>query len=269
MPVEGYEPRRIEVRFRRTTSQPETPTIYADGPDDSPHRFAPARKDPRSSLCIWHPDDSPERRWVPRDISLEEAMIGRDPSDDVASVYRELVRKTREVAGGIIKRSWDEPPISADSEMHAPEIATELQALRPHEDAYLDKVATAMKGLAAKNPAVRWLVADPPAGWALVPRLITPSPQLAAWGPKPAVLLLMTVICWVPSRRPIQFEPPSFISGTSRQKCLTPRRSPLIPRIRVSGGRNGRGKHAGNRQLFTPPAIAAGADRTQEVSSWR
>jgi hypothetical protein len=55
------------------------------------------------------------------------------------------VRKTREIAGGIIKRSWDAPPIDADSEMHAPEIATELRALRPFEDGYLDKVAVAMK----------------------------------------------------------------------------------------------------------------------------
>lgn len=48
-------------------------------------------------------------------------------------------------SGGIIKRSWDESPINSDSEMHAPEIAAELQALRPSEDAYLDAVARAMK----------------------------------------------------------------------------------------------------------------------------
>ena len=84
-------------------------------------------------------------REIQRDISFHEAMIGRDPSDDVASAYRELVMKTRRIAGGIVKRSWDQPPINADSEMHAPEIATELQALKPCEDAYLDEVATAMK----------------------------------------------------------------------------------------------------------------------------
>ncbi|HYG96675.1 MAG TPA: hypothetical protein VD741_06150 [Solirubrobacterales bacterium] len=87
---------------------------------------------------------SEELREIQRDISFHEAMIGRDLSDDVASAYRELVRKTREVAGGIIKRSWDEPPIKSDSEMHAPEIAAELQALRAPEDAYLDEVAAAM-----------------------------------------------------------------------------------------------------------------------------
>jgi hypothetical protein len=84
-------------------------------------------------------------RAIQRDISFHEAMIGRDPADGVASAYLELVRKTREIAGGIIKRSWDAPPIDSDREMHAPEIATELQGLRPFEDAYLDKVAVAMK----------------------------------------------------------------------------------------------------------------------------
>lgn len=74
--VPGYEPRRIEIRFRRTCTKPEAPTIYTDGPDESPHRFAPVRKDPRSSLCIWHPHDPPERRWIPRDglLSLIEMV---------------------------------------------------------------------------------------------------------------------------------------------------------------------------------------------------
>jgi hypothetical protein len=84
-------------------------------------------------------------RETQHDISFHEAMIGRDPANGVASAYLELVQKTREIAGGIIKRSWDEPPIDVDAEMHAPEIAAELQALRPFEGAYLDRVAAAMK----------------------------------------------------------------------------------------------------------------------------
>jgi hypothetical protein len=60
--------------FRRTTAEPELTRVYADGPDESPHRYAPAPKDPRSSLCIWYPNDPPERRWVPQDglLSLIE-----------------------------------------------------------------------------------------------------------------------------------------------------------------------------------------------------
>ena len=46
VPVEGYEARRIEIRFRRTTSEPEAPTIYADGPESSLHRYSPIGKDP-------------------------------------------------------------------------------------------------------------------------------------------------------------------------------------------------------------------------------
>jgi hypothetical protein len=76
VPIEGYEPRRIELRFFRTTSQPEAPRIYADGPESSPHRFGARGKDPRRPLCIWYPDDPPERRWVPRDglLSLIEMV---------------------------------------------------------------------------------------------------------------------------------------------------------------------------------------------------
>jgi hypothetical protein len=84
-------------------------------------------------------------REIQHDLSFHEAMIGRDPANGVASAYLELVQKTREVAGGIIKRSWDKPPIDADAEMHAPEIAADLQTLRPFEDAYLDRVAAAMR----------------------------------------------------------------------------------------------------------------------------
>jgi hypothetical protein len=69
VPVHGYESRTIEMHFFRTTAEPSLAHVYADGPTASPHRFAPHRKDPlqRPALCIWYPDDPPERRWVPRD----------------------------------------------------------------------------------------------------------------------------------------------------------------------------------------------------------
>ncbi len=69
VPVYDYEPRTIEMHFRRTTPEPALTRVYADGPTASPHRYAPQRKDPlqRPSLCIWYPDDPPERRWVPGD----------------------------------------------------------------------------------------------------------------------------------------------------------------------------------------------------------
>jgi hypothetical protein len=89
---------------------------------------------------------SEEMREIQRDLAYHEALIGREGKDDVAREYRSLVAKTREVAGAIIKRSWDESPISSDREMHAPAIAAELSAMKPAEDAYLNTVAAAVGG---------------------------------------------------------------------------------------------------------------------------
>lgn len=75
--IPEYEDRTIEMVFLATTSEPRLLRVYADGPAGSRHRYAPREKDRkrRSSLCIWHPDDPPELRWVPEDglLSLIEA----------------------------------------------------------------------------------------------------------------------------------------------------------------------------------------------------
>jgi hypothetical protein len=80
-------------------------------------------------------------REIQKKLSYHEALIGRERSGRVATEYRNLVAKTREIAGGVIRRSWNEEPITVDAEMHAPEIAEELQALKPFEDGYMDAVA--------------------------------------------------------------------------------------------------------------------------------
>ncbi|MEJ7786290.1 MAG: hypothetical protein WKF96_15915 [Solirubrobacteraceae bacterium] len=76
VPVADYEPRLIEMHFRRTSAEPALTTVYADGPTGSPHRYAPHPKDcrRRPSLCIWYPDDPADQRWVPADglLSLIE-----------------------------------------------------------------------------------------------------------------------------------------------------------------------------------------------------
>jgi hypothetical protein len=75
--VPEYEDRTIEMVFLSTTSEPRLLQVYADGPTGSRHRYGPREKDRRhrSSLCIWHPDDPPQHRWVPEDglLSLIEA----------------------------------------------------------------------------------------------------------------------------------------------------------------------------------------------------
>jgi hypothetical protein len=57
------------MHFRRPTPEPALTRVYADGPAESPHRYAPHPKDPqrRTSLCIRYPADPPELRWVPAD----------------------------------------------------------------------------------------------------------------------------------------------------------------------------------------------------------
>lgn len=51
-----YDDRCAVIRF--TTSAPTHVTVTADGPSDSPHRF------PGGHLCMWHPEDPDENRWV-------------------------------------------------------------------------------------------------------------------------------------------------------------------------------------------------------------
>lgn len=67
--VPGYEPRTVRVEVDRR--DPDHPEVFADGPNDSPHRW-PDRD--RHRLCIWYPTDPPERRWVPDDGLL--ALFG-------------------------------------------------------------------------------------------------------------------------------------------------------------------------------------------------
>jgi hypothetical protein len=80
-------------------------------------------------------------REIQKDLSYHEALIGRERAGRVATEYRNLVAKSRAIAGGIIRRSWNEEPITNDSQMHSPEIAEELRALKPFEDGYMNAVA--------------------------------------------------------------------------------------------------------------------------------
>jgi hypothetical protein len=54
--VPYYEPRNVEIRFEHWS---RVPSIVIDGPS-SPHRY----KADGDSLCIWHPQDPPEQRWI-------------------------------------------------------------------------------------------------------------------------------------------------------------------------------------------------------------
>jgi hypothetical protein len=64
-------------------------------------------------------------------------LLVEDP--EIGKLYKELVKQTRLHAGAHIKSAWDNEPISADEEMHAPKY--DYSALDKHDDAYLRAVA--------------------------------------------------------------------------------------------------------------------------------
>lgn len=76
-------------------------------------------------------------RDVQKDLSYYEALIGRERSGRVAAEYRNLVGKTREVAGGAVRDAWNSVPITTDKQMNMPDVAEKLQPIKEFEDAYL------------------------------------------------------------------------------------------------------------------------------------
>ena len=58
--VPAYDERR-EVRIEFPATHAVLPSVFVDGPDDSPHRYEDG------SLCMYHPSDPPERRWIPNE----------------------------------------------------------------------------------------------------------------------------------------------------------------------------------------------------------
>lgn len=89
-------------------------------------------------------------REIQKELAYHEALIGRERAGRAAAEYRVLVAKTREIAGGIVRRSWDQEPITSDQEMHAPTIATELAMLKPFEEGYLNAVSDQLSGRPAE-----------------------------------------------------------------------------------------------------------------------
>lgn len=58
--VPAYDDQR-EVRIELPAARAVLPSVFVDGPYDSPHRYEDG------SLCMYHPADPPERRWIPND----------------------------------------------------------------------------------------------------------------------------------------------------------------------------------------------------------
>lgn len=81
----GVPVRRVRIYFHRGG---EVPTVRVDGPTESPHRYEDG------SLCMWYPDDPPDRRWVHRHGA--RALLGHIAAH---LVREEWWRRTGEWAG--------------------------------------------------------------------------------------------------------------------------------------------------------------------------
>jgi hypothetical protein len=93
-----------------------------------------------------NPDEpAEERRRISEEFSRIQAKLNafkarllvEDPH--IGQCYGELVKKTRQVAGAMIKAAWDNDPVSADKEMHAP--AYDFSELDEYDNRYLRAVA--------------------------------------------------------------------------------------------------------------------------------
>ena len=67
IPVEGYEPRQVTIRFKR--SNPGWPEVTVDGPGASPHRYEDG------SICMWYARDPEEQRWIANDGLLQLLVL--------------------------------------------------------------------------------------------------------------------------------------------------------------------------------------------------
>jgi hypothetical protein len=76
----------------------------------------------------------------------------------VGEHYAALVKQTRQIVGAMIKAGWDNEPVSADGEMHAPKY--DFSELEPLDERYLQTIADHLGWLYAplrrklrRNPA--------------------------------------------------------------------------------------------------------------------
>ena len=68
--IETYETRRVRIVFK-AEEPPSFVDVFADGPTELPHRYG------KDKLCLWHPKDPPELRWLPEDRLVGLIEIAR------------------------------------------------------------------------------------------------------------------------------------------------------------------------------------------------
>jgi len=88
-----------------------------------------------------------ELREVQEDLSYFTGWVGTE-SPRVAHAYRELVRRTREIAGSQMREAWLADPNTSDSGMNMPNLG--LQHLEPYEDAFLNEASNNLVSLSTR-----------------------------------------------------------------------------------------------------------------------
>ncbi|MFZ0972287.1 MAG: hypothetical protein WAN22_08680 [Solirubrobacteraceae bacterium] len=78
-------------------------------------------------------------REIQRDLAKYEALMKIERCTNVAVSYRHLVDKTREVAGGSMRASWNGHGAADDKQMNVADI--DFTSLKEYENAYLVAVA--------------------------------------------------------------------------------------------------------------------------------
>ena len=77
---------------------------------------------------------SEELRGIQEDLTFYSAWTLTE-SGSVGRAYADLVRQTREIAGGAIRDAWNEPPVQRDEDMNMPDLG--LAALAEARAKYL------------------------------------------------------------------------------------------------------------------------------------
>jgi hypothetical protein len=86
-----------------------------------------------------------ERQRISSDLSRVQARLNsfqarlQVEAPYVGERYEELVKKTRQIAGAMIKAAWDNPPVAKDAEMHAPPY--DFSEIETYEETFLLAVA--------------------------------------------------------------------------------------------------------------------------------
>jgi hypothetical protein len=95
---------------------------------------------------------SEELRGIQEDLTFYSAWTLTE-SGHVGRAYGDLVRQTREIAGGAIRDAWNEPPVQRDEDMNTPDLG--FVALAEARAKYLAAVSRRLRflGGGGKRPS--------------------------------------------------------------------------------------------------------------------